>query len=656
MASNPRQRHRFIPEGSARLEERQLLAALVVTNDLDSGPGSLRQAIADANSDFDSSAIEFAIAGEGVHTIHLESGLPAVLFPVAIDATTQPGYAGTPQVAIDGSTAGSFASGLAFSFLAKSSSVTGLAIERFAGVGIAGDVSGLTIRRNFIGVDPTGAGNAGNGDAGIRLSSYSDLVVGGDPAGGNVIGNNKGAGIVLTTTGNARITHNFIGTDTSRQAILGNGGDGILLDFSTRDTFVGSNVIANNGRQAIEAQGAVNTVLANNVTSNNETLVANVIVTASSTAVTTTTGQLLTFIYTLTNQGPHEATNVNLGIVSRAYLTFFDFYPPPAVIKFVAAGTTQGTINPSARINNFASQQFAQLGTLTPGASAVVTLVVQAGNPGADTLDVKATSDQPSTDPRTNTTTTVTTNGVVDLAVTALPPPAFAKVGAPLAFTFLVTNRDSLMSILPTIALDLAGLNGASIVSVSISRGEIAPLPDRTDFYTGSLSIPNSYAYFPNRVGLAPGGSATITVVVIPRRTGPLAVALASSASLNIDPDPTNNLAGLAVNARLSPTIRSAAIVPGPGAIRAVTIGFDAPLTRSKAQRLGNYHLNTAGAALGLRAATYDQSTNTVTVRLARPISRKGPAIRVRVGGPGLTAPDGSTLLGGTFNGMIPRA
>ena len=656
MPRDPRHRHRFIPEGSARLEERQLLTALVVTNDLDSGPGSFRQAIFDANADFDPSTIEFAIEGQGVHTIRLASGLPEVQFPLAIDATTQPGYAGTPLVAIDGSTAGSFASGLAFSFLANSSSVTGLAIERFAGVGIAGNVSGLTIRRNFIGVDPTGAGNAGNGDAGIRLSSYSDMVIGGDPAGGNVIGNNKGAGIVLIATGNARITHNFIGTDAAGQAKLGNGGDGILLDSSTRDTFVGSNLIANNGRQAIEAQGAVNTVLTDNVTANNETLVANVIVTASSTAVTTTTGQLQTITYTLINQGPHEATDVNLGIVSRAYLTFFDFYPPPAVIKFVAAGTTQGLINPAARINDFASQRFAQLGTLAPGVSAVVTLVVQASNAGADTLDVKATSDQPSTDPRTNTTTTVTADAVVDLAVTALPPPAFAKVGAPLAFSFLITNRDPIASILPTLALDLAGLNGASIVSVSTSRGEIAPLGDRTDFYTGSLGIPNPYAYFPTRVGLDPGGSATITVVVIPRRTGPLAVALASSASLNIDPDPTNNLAGLAVNARLSPTVRSAAVVPGPGAIRTVTIGFDAPLTRSKAQRLGNYHLNSAGAALGLRAATYDLATNTVTLRLARPVSRRGPAIRVRVGGPGLTAPDGSTLLGGTYTGTIPRS
>ena len=655
MARSPRQRHRFVPEGLARLEERQLLAALVVTNDLDSGPGSLRQAINDANSDFDPSTIEFAIEGEGIHTIHLSSGLPGVLFPLAIDATTQPGYAGTPLVAIDGSTAGSFASGLAFSFLANSSSVTGLGIERFGGVGIAGGVSGLTIRRNFIGVDPTGAGNAGNGDAGIRLSYNSNMVIGGDPAGGNVIGNNRGAGIVLTTTDNSRITHNFIGTDTSGQANLGNGGDGILLDFSTRDTFVGSNLIANNGRQAIEAQGAVNTVLSDNITSNNETLVANVIVTASSTAVTTTTGPLLTFTYTLTNQGPHEATNVNLGIVSRAYLTFFDFYNSPAVIKFVAASTTQGSINPSARINDFASQRFAQLGTLAPGASAVVTLVVQASNAGVDTLDVKATSDQPSTDPGTTTTTTITANAVADLAVTALPPPAFAKVGAPLAFTFLVTNRDTLASILPTIALDLAGLNGASIVSVSTSLGEIVPLTGRTDFYTGVLSIPNPYAYFPNRVGLVPGGSATITVVVIPRRTGPLAVALASSSTLNVDPDPTNNLAGLAVSARLSPTILSAAIVPGPRAIRAVTIGFDAPLTRSKALRLGNYHLSTAGAGMGLRAATYDQSTNTVTLRLTRPISRKGPAVRVRIGGPGLTAPDGSTLLGGTYSGLITR-
>jgi parallel beta-helix repeat protein len=68
-----------------------------VTNTNDSGPGSLRQAILDANDHTNADAntpdtIGFAIAGSGVQTIHLTSApLPPITDPVVIDGYTQPG-------------------------------------------------------------------------------------------------------------------------------------------------------------------------------------------------------------------------------------------------------------------------------------------------------------------------------------------------------------------------------------------------------------------------------------------------------------------------------------------------------------------------------------------------------------------------------------
>jgi hypothetical protein len=68
-------------------------ATFVVTNVSDSGPGSLRQAIMDANADRTGPAqlITFNIPGPGVQTIAVQSALPALSFGTTIDGYTQPG-------------------------------------------------------------------------------------------------------------------------------------------------------------------------------------------------------------------------------------------------------------------------------------------------------------------------------------------------------------------------------------------------------------------------------------------------------------------------------------------------------------------------------------------------------------------------------------
>src|SRR5205814_5725954 len=62
-------------------------ASFVVANTNDSGPGSLRQAILDANASPGPDTISFAISGAGMHTIALLSPLPFVSDPAVIDAT-----------------------------------------------------------------------------------------------------------------------------------------------------------------------------------------------------------------------------------------------------------------------------------------------------------------------------------------------------------------------------------------------------------------------------------------------------------------------------------------------------------------------------------------------------------------------------------------
>src|SRR2546430_2551126 len=71
---------------------------LTVSNVNDTGPGSLRQAIDDANQNSGADTIVFNIPGGGVHTIAPLTPLPMITDPVVIDGTTQPGFAGTPII------------------------------------------------------------------------------------------------------------------------------------------------------------------------------------------------------------------------------------------------------------------------------------------------------------------------------------------------------------------------------------------------------------------------------------------------------------------------------------------------------------------------------------------------------------------------------
>jgi Concanavalin A-like lectin/glucanases superfamily/PKD domain/Matrixin len=110
------------------------VAAFTVTNTSDSGAGSLRQALLNANVASDLNTIRFNIPGTGVQTIQPLSALPSVSSPVVLDATTQPGYAGTPVIELNGAGAGAGANGLTIT--GSGSTVKGFVINRFSGAGI----------------------------------------------------------------------------------------------------------------------------------------------------------------------------------------------------------------------------------------------------------------------------------------------------------------------------------------------------------------------------------------------------------------------------------------------------------------------------------------------------------------------------------------
>jgi hypothetical protein len=152
-----------------------------VTSANDSGAGSLRQAILDANSHSGADTIFFSIGAGGAKTITLVSELPLITDPVTIDATSQPAYAGKPLIELNGN--GAVADGL--KIMGGGSTVEGLVIDRFTDSGIILFIKGNnTIVKNYIGVSADGLIDQGNGNSGISIEQgSSNNVIGGLSAG-----------------------------------------------------------------------------------------------------------------------------------------------------------------------------------------------------------------------------------------------------------------------------------------------------------------------------------------------------------------------------------------------------------------------------------------------------------------------------------------
>ena len=212
------------------LESRVLLSTYSVTTAADSGDGSLRAEIVAANA-ANTGTITFDIPGSDVQTIALLSALPIVSGRVAIDGTTQPGYSGTPLIALDGSAAGPAADGLTLSGIG--SGVAGVDIENFSGNGVVlragfGSTKGNQfVRSCFIGTDPTGTLPRGNGQNGVLVTGTS-ATIGGGSGMGNVISANRESGI-LAAANSVVIAGNRIGTNRAGGAALGNGREGVDL-------------------------------------------------------------------------------------------------------------------------------------------------------------------------------------------------------------------------------------------------------------------------------------------------------------------------------------------------------------------------------------------------------------------------------------------
>jgi hypothetical protein len=126
------------------------------------------------------------------------------------------------------------------------------------GIVIAGTTAtGNSIQGNWIGTNAAGAAALGNRVEGVSFLSGPGNTLGGTVAGaGNVISGNGSYGVVLYTPGTT-VQGNYIGTDSTGSAALGNRLDGVLVSGATDNTIGGpaggaGNVISGNGAHGIE--------------------------------------------------------------------------------------------------------------------------------------------------------------------------------------------------------------------------------------------------------------------------------------------------------------------------------------------------------------------------------------------------------------------
>ena len=239
-------------------------ATYYVTNTANSGTGSLRDAINDANGNPGLDSIVFTIKGAGTHMITPKSDLPEITESLIITGYTQgdaaPATATSParlNVIINGV---NMSDGLVIR--ANASLVTGLDVRNVAGPGKVCGGAGICVLgdNNFVLGDRIGVGADGavplpNAGDGVYVRGKDDWIGGPNPADRNVISGNDGNGVAVSGTGN-HVAGNYIGTGADGTTDLGNGRNGVRLDGGPASvggtTGSSGNLISGNGGDGIE--------------------------------------------------------------------------------------------------------------------------------------------------------------------------------------------------------------------------------------------------------------------------------------------------------------------------------------------------------------------------------------------------------------------
>jgi len=280
---NAREREASVARESSEMKKPRTPLVFTVSNTNDSGSGSLRQAILDANS-MGGGTITFDIPGSGVHTISPLTVLPTITQTVIIDGYTQSGSSPNTnpptmglntvlQIELSGALAPPNSNFDGLIINAPNCIVRGLVINSFQHDGIGVCTDGNVIKGNFIGTNPAGTAALPNGAGGTGAIIFgfcgtpSTCTVGGTtPDARNLISGNIGVGIGLGNGSGNTVQGNLIGTDVTGTLSLENGvgigtnGTNALIGGTTVDA---RNIVSGNGRGIDLGGGSNHTVQGN---------------------------------------------------------------------------------------------------------------------------------------------------------------------------------------------------------------------------------------------------------------------------------------------------------------------------------------------------------------------------------------------------------
>ena len=352
---------------------------------------TLRAAIQEANATVGDDHIVFGI-GTGAHTITPSDPLDAITERATIDATTQPGFAGTPIIELDGASAGAGADG--FDVNAEFATIRGFVINRFSNDGIRVDgqfgTGDAHIEGNFIGTDTTGQQDLGNGGSGVEVRSNGTVVGGATPAARNVLSGNGACGVSVAPGPDTVdfesaniVENNFIGLNALGAANLGNTLAGVNVDGGSQTVIGGPAVALSNAIEANHANGvqivrSTHTTLARNTLLVNTGSGVSVTSQSNNTVIGGSTLGVLNTIAGSTDAISLVGATVTLTTIQGDLLGSVTGSAPTAnagngIYISNASSTTVGGVLPVAR--NFISLN-AQHGILATGSNATGLVVI----------------------------------------------------------------------------------------------------------------------------------------------------------------------------------------------------------------------------------------------------------------------------------------
>ena len=245
--------------------------SFTVTNTNDSGPGSLRQAILNADL-FPGHTIDFAIPSGGVSRISPIEPLPDLSSLTVIDGFSQATFEGkpfaSPLVEVDGRAVGGTSPGLLFDGTSAGSDLEGISIFGFNGPQVVLDSIGDILWGNFVGLAadgtipatlPTLSATVVTPSDGVLVLAPNATIGGLAPGQRNVISGTTGQGIDISgpRATSAHVIGNILGLDPTGTAARPNALDGIAIDQGAGRAIIGpGNLISGNGIDGIILLGS----------------------------------------------------------------------------------------------------------------------------------------------------------------------------------------------------------------------------------------------------------------------------------------------------------------------------------------------------------------------------------------------------------------